>query len=211
MVSIGELQRSADDAFAVIGRPFAPWPDPHPHRSPPEDSYSRVTNPEKYLILGARVDAWAEAHIGFGLADVVPDTGSTWVEDERRVAFSRADRLVPRNAGALSLLVCRTDLGDVPGSGIVLGVGDPVEPLGWFPECGCDACDSGSDADLEHLDSYIRGVVTGQFRRLRRGKQSITVVEPGGWMARGLTRSSRVASILANPRRWTETTGASWL
>ena len=85
MVSIGELQRSADDAFAVIGRPFAPWPDPHPHRSPPEDSYSRVTNPEKYLILGARVDAWAEALIGFGLADVVPDTGSTWVDEKPRL------------------------------------------------------------------------------------------------------------------------------
>lgn len=211
MVSIGELQRAADDAFAVLGRPFAPWPDPHPDRSPPEDSYSRVTNPEKYLILGARVDAWAAALTELGLAEVVPAAGSAWADNEPPVSISRWDRIVPGNVGALPLLVCRTDLGDVPGSGIVLGVGDPAELLGWFPDCGCDACDSGSDADLEHLDSYVRSVVTGEFRRLRRGKQSITVVEPLGWMTQGLTRTSRIERILANPKRWSETSGASWL
>ena len=211
MVSIAELERAVDEAFADVGRPFAPWPDPHPDRNPPDDSYSRLTDPAKYLILGARVDAWALALTRFGLASVVEDNGSTWVEDgPTGIGVSRADRLVPRNTGALSLLVCRTDLGDVPGSGIALGVGDPVEPLGWFPECGCDACDSGSDADLEHLDSYIRGVVTGEFRRLRRGRQSITVIDPPGWMARGL-RGRRVAAILSRPNGWSETSGASWL
>ncbi|MEM7287992.1 MAG: DUF6226 family protein [Actinomycetota bacterium] len=211
MVSIAELERAVDDAFAVVGRPFAPWPDPNPDRDPDEDAYSRLTNPAKYLIIGARVDAWIEALSQFGLAEPVPDEGPVWVEEEPRVTMSRSDRLVPRNAGALSLLVCRTDLGDIAGAGIVLGVGDPVEPLGWFPDCGCDACDSGSDADLEHLDAYIRGVVTGEFRRLRRGRQSITVIDPPGWMARGLRRVERVGAILANPDRWSETTGASWL
>ena len=211
MVSIVELERAVDDAFAVVGRPFAPWPDPNPERTASDDSYSRLTNPARYLILGARVDAWTAALSEFGLADVVPDDGSTWVEDEPRIDVARADRIVPRNAGALSLLAWRTNLGDVPGAGIALGVGNPVEPLGWFPDCGCDACDSGSDADLEHIDAYVRGVVTGRFRRLRKGKQSITVVDPPGWMARGLRRFDRVDVILSRPRRWRETSGASWL
>ena len=212
MVSIAELERAVDDAFAVVGRPFAPWPNPYPrHEAPDDAAYSRLTNPERYLILGARVDAWAQALSAFDLADVVPDEGAAWVEDGPPPGPARVHRIVPRADEALSLLVCRTNLGAVPGAGIALGVGDPAEPLGWFPDCGCDACDGGSDADLEHLDAYIRGVVTGQFRRLRKGKQSITVVDPPGWMARGLRRFDRVDVILSRPRRWREISGASWL
>ena len=211
MVTMVELERAVDDAFAVVGRPFAPWPDPNPGRSPSDDAYSRLTNPARYLILGARVDAWAAALSAYGLADVTPDRGATWVDDEPRATVHRTDRIVPRAPGALSLLVRRTNLGDVPGAGIVLGVGDPVELLGWFPDCGCDACDSGSDADVEHLDAYIRGVVSGRFRRLRKGSQAITVVDPPGWMARGLRRFDRVDVILSRPRRWTEVTGPPWL
>lgn len=212
MVSIAELERAVDDAFTVVGRPFAPWPDPNPEGTAPDDAaYSRLSDPERYLILGARVDAWAAALSTFGLAEVVPDSGSVWVENEPPIGLARVDRIVPRADDALSLLVCRTNLGDVPGAGIALGVGHPVEPLGWFPDCGCDACDSGSDADLEHLDAYVRGVVTGRFRRLRKGKQSITVVDPPGWMARGLRRFDRVDVILSRPRRWSEVSGASWL
>lgn len=211
MVSIVELERAVDEAFVVVGAPFAPWPDPNPGRDPAEDAYSRVTNPERYRILGARVDAWVSALSAFGLATVVADPGSVWVDDEPTVGVWSAQRIVPRNVGALSILVYRTDLGEAPGAGVVLGVGDPVEPLGWFPDCGCDACDSGSDADLEHLDAYIRGVVTGEFRRLRRGNQSITVVDPPGWMARGLRGVDRMGALLSNPSRWGEVTGSPWL
>lgn len=212
MVDIAELERAVDDAFADVGASFAPWPDPNPRRIEPDDAaYSRLTHPERYLILGARVDAWASALCWMGLADVVADDGSTWVEDEPTTGVARSERIVPQRVGALSLLVCRTNLGDVPGAGVRLGVGDPVEPLGWFPDCGCDACDSGSAAELEHLDAHLRGVITGRFRRLRRGTKSITVIDPQGWMARGLGRADRVEAILANPLGWSETTGAAWL
>ena len=35
---------------------------------------------------------------------------------------------------------------------LTLGVGDPAVCIGWLPDCGCDACDSGSPNELEQLD-----------------------------------------------------------
>lgn len=215
VVSMSELEQAVDAAFVETGAPFSAWPDPNPDRSPDDDAYSRLTNPGRYLIVGARVDAWIAALRNLDLAATEAASATPWVEDGPPTPVHRSERIVARATGALSIEVSRTHLGGVAGSGIVLGVGNPVEPLGRFPDCGCDACDSGSAAELEYLDLHFRGVISGVFRRLRRGSQSITVIDPPGWGARNLTgfrpRQPRVDAILADPRGWTETSGSSWL
>jgi len=61
MPSLAELERAVDVAFADTARDLAPWPDPHPDRMPLDEEYSRVTDGAKYLIIGARLDAWLTA------------------------------------------------------------------------------------------------------------------------------------------------------
>ncbi|GAA3054408.1 MULTISPECIES: DUF6226 family protein [Actinomycetes] len=64
------------------------WDDPYPQRllpgedwAPPEDAYSRVSEPEKYRIVGARARAWERALERLGLGDAglatAPTTGPT--------------------------------------------------------------------------------------------------------------------------------------
>jgi hypothetical protein len=93
----------------------------------------------------------------------------------------------------------------------VLGVGSPPASLIWLPDCGCDACDSGSQDALDELDTQVLGVVTGGFRHLKRGDCSITMIGDGAGQASGLRRRDNMAKILADPRGWDEVAGTSWL
>ena len=61
---------------------------------------------------------------------------------------TRTDLAVPRTAEALPLVVARSRLAEVEDAGVTLGVGDPVAVLAVIPDCGCDACDSGSQDAL---------------------------------------------------------------
>ena len=208
-----ELHAAVDAAFEITGRGYAPWPDPHPDRSPPEEQYSRLLDPAKWRILGARADAWFTALAEHGLAVVERDVAVEWPEG-RSAHFTRIDRVVPLAPGALPIVIARTRLEDVDDAGVVLSVGDPPVLVSLHPDCGCDACDSGSQNDLDELDRHIRGIVAGTFRRLTRGDREITVIEQGGWSARGFWRPhprDQVAQILADPTGWHEITGTSWL
>jgi len=49
-------------------------------------------------------------------------------------------------------------------AGVSLGVGDPAVLVLAAPDCGCDACDSGSQDALDELDEYMLSVVTGSER-----------------------------------------------
>ena len=99
--------------------------------------------------------------------------------------------------------------------GVTLGVGYPAVPIAWIPDCGCDACDSGSQDVLDELDDAIVGVVSGVFRRLSSGDREITVMGTDRWRAssRGSGRFGRgeVAAILADPTGWREVSGRPWM
>jgi Family of unknown function (DUF6226) len=130
--------------------------------------------------------------------------------------MSSAERAIPVAAGALELVIAHSQIGDVDDAGVVLGVGNPAECVNWFPDCGCDACDSGSQNELDHLDVHLLGIVTGSFRRLTRGKRVITVIGDGGWSASGFRSAARrighqVEAVLAEPHGWNELRGRSWL
>ncbi len=204
-----ELVRAVDTAFQTTGDGLERWADPHPDRSPAEEEYSRVTNPAKWRIIGARADAWLMAAVDAGLAVVEPD--SPVDIGDSPLTFSRVDLLVAHAAGALPLVVARSSLGDVTDAGITIAVGEPATVVTWLPDCGCDACDSGSQAELDRLDLFVTGVMLGRFRRLTRGTRRIEVIDNQGWTGLGLRRRDNVAKILADPRGWAELTGASWL
>ena len=199
-VNMGDMQMDGlmvevEAAFARTAAGLERWADPHPppDRVVADEEYSRLTNPSKWRIIGARADAWIDALVSEGLATVERDA-------------------------------------------------DPAVQIVFIPDCGCDACDSGSQDVIDHLDSYVRPVVSGEFHHLWRGRQSITVLDDGRrqahnvgmaeipagfWFSvappnRGFIRSSPVPrrgrrtrdlvdEVLADPTGWDERAGPSWL
>ena len=209
MISESELLDAVVTVFDETSRGLAPWPDPHPDRSVLDEEYSRVTNPARYRLVGARADAWIVALVNAALAASLDGASVRW-EAPPGPIVSRSVRLEPRASGALPLVIARSRLGDVDDAGVTLGVGEPSVCVDWFPECGCDACDSGSQDELDLLDQRILGVVTGEFRRLTRGDRMITTTR-NGWASTGRFGRTEVEAILADPTGWTELSGTSWL
>jgi hypothetical protein len=113
--------------------------------------------------------------------------------------ISRTDRLVPVAEGALPLVIGLSRVGDGDGVGLTLGLGDPAVSSGVIPSCGCDACDTGSQEELDRVHDHVLGVVTGQFRRLTRGEEQVTIVrKKQRWQDRDTTG-------------WDELRGEAWL
>jgi hypothetical protein len=205
-----ELLAAVEAAFAITSQGLEPWPDPHPDRVPLDDEYSRLSDPAKWRILGARVDAWLVALVDAAVAHVSRDVPVRWrVEPATHV--SRSDRVVALAGGALPLIVAHSRLGGIEDAGVTLGVGDPATCVAWFPRCGCDACDSGSESELDDVDRHLLAVVAGTFRRLTDGKREITVLDDHGWSASGQFHRRDVEAILTDATGWDELTGASWL
>ena len=94
-----------------------------------------------------------------------------------RIAPSRGSR-VPSRWSSLG-----RHLGPVEDPRGHAGRGCPAVSVTWIPDCGCDACDSGSQDVLDELDEAILGIVSGAFRRLWSGDREITVVGTERWRA----------------------------
>jgi Family of unknown function (DUF6226) len=94
---------------------------------------------------------------------------------------------------------------------VILGLGDPAVCVDRFPDCGCDACDSGSQNELDHFDERMLVIVSGAFRHLADGNRTITVFGGGQWNASGSFDRGDVEAIIADPRGWDELAGAPWL
>lgn len=212
-VNRAELIAAVDAEFETIAVGMDRWPDPHPFgKSPEEDEYSRTTNPERFRIVGARCEAWVNVLAETGLCAVERNAAVQWA-DGTVSALSRQDRVAPHAKGALPLVVARRSNAAFGDFGVMLGAGTPAVLLGVMPRCGCDACDDGSQHELDEVDRKIFVVVSGAFRRLARKDRQITV-EDGGWSA-SAGRSGRfgvgeVEAILADPKGWAEVSGAPW-
>jgi hypothetical protein len=213
VIDEGQLIAAVDRAFAVTGRGLEPWPDPHPERSPPAEAYSRLLDPGKWRIIGARAEAWMAAVVEAAIATVERDASIRWRSD-RLPILSRTDRVVPDVPGGLPLIVGRSQLGDVDDAGVVLGVGDPTVCVEWFPDCGCDACDSGSQNELDWLDEYLLSIVSGRYRWLTDGVRTIFYIGEEAsctWGASGEFVRGEVERVLTGPTGWEELSGPSWL
>lgn len=168
-----------------------------------------MTDPGKWRIIGARADAWLTALADNGLAVVDRDTAIDWRVSPGTV-ISRTDRAVPFRSGALALVVARSKIEDIDDAGVTLGVSTPAVCVTWIPSCGCDACDSGAQYELDQLDAHIISIVSGRFRRLTHRDQAVTVLDDG-WVECADLLPGHVAAVLADPEGWDEISGSSWL
>ena len=196
-----ELVRELEERFAAV-RTHPGWPDPWPDREVPDEAYSRVTEPERWLLGPQRGEAWARALVALGLGTRTDEQGST--------------RLVPAAAGALPLVL----VPHVPPPGAVnrsaaleVRAGEPgVAAL--EADCHCDACDSGSDDYLREIDDAVWNVVDGTFLHIDAGRFGTVMTTRGGWSSRGRfgrhSRERLVADARAGRGRHPVVSGTAW-
>lgn len=163
MRMIDEVRRAVDVAFTELDAPS--WPDPHQGRRVAEAEYGRFTDPERYRVLSLRLQAWSQVLSGrFGVTVDHDVPQHTWapadVDSPATVSAATAAWRSPR-PGALALRVTTMD---VDGQTFIeLGIdADPVD-FAIIPDCGCDACDSGSADLLSQLDDVIASAALGDL------------------------------------------------
>jgi hypothetical protein len=178
-----------DRAFAVVGATTPGWPNPHPHRSPLEEEYSRVLDPGKYRILDSRVEAWAEVLSARGLARTqdVPARDQDWLGAVRSSSdLGRVRAVRPVRPRGLTLLFATTLVDGSP-FGLDVGIADATgraAQVDTVPGCGCDACDDGSAELLETVDSWVVNLARGGVVHAR-GADGHATRTLDGWMAQG--------------------------
>jgi len=207
------LLREVDRAFEVTGADTPGWPDPHPDRNPRNDEYSRVTDVGRYRILDARVEAWVTVLQAAGIARSVEVPAEPWVAGLRPPTdHLRVRRLEPVAAGGLRLVVATTLVDGRP-FGLDVGTacaGEVPALLAVVPDCGCDACDSGSADLLTELDGWVLTVARGGVVRAGRGEDVATRTWDGWSLGNGADPVwlDETAPVPQWVDRWI---GASWL
>jgi hypothetical protein len=175
-----------DAAFARLRGDLADWPNPHPGGEPAlEEEYSRVLHPDRYRLLGARADAWVEAVVGAGLgtATPVPPDAIGWV-GEQHLRPTRAVVLRGRD-GSLPVVVAWAPMDEADGAFVLVGVGQPTHVLDRQPDCGCDACDTGSADLLSTVDDAFVLALSGGVHVVHEGDRVVTRAL-NGWSANGV-------------------------
>jgi hypothetical protein len=148
---------------------------------PPEEAYSRVTNPERFLPLHGSVERLlGRLEATF---DVEREEGYDLDDELGRYAAKPTVRLAPRSADGGSLTIVSTSF---PGLLVRLGHW-VVEPV---PVCGCDACDETAEQEQARLESMVGDLTTGRLT------ESIRLRLWGdGWLVRGAPDPHEVSRI----------------
>ena len=117
---------------------------------PPDDAYSRVTDPQRYAPLHAVArDVLDDLQRRF---DVTAHASSEL--DPSKTAQASVTTLVPNDPNSSPLSVTFTAF-----PGLVVSFGRTKrEPI---PECGCDACDETAEDCAELLNNIVHAVTTG--------------------------------------------------
>ncbi|MEJ7744580.1 MAG: DUF6226 family protein [Nocardioidaceae bacterium] len=107
--------------------------------------------------------------------------------------FDRGVRVLSRKPGTLPLLLLERDVREQISEATLavlhIGVVRPDVVVEKQPDCGCDACDSGSSDLLKAVDATIRHVVGGPFVVLLGNKWRAQWHPEGG--ARAVRRAGR--------------------
>ncbi|WP_188744590.1 DUF6226 family protein [Agromyces bauzanensis] len=124
--------------------------------SPPDDSYSRTSNLERFAPLHTVADAlidWLAATF-----DVTHEEDASVASDVLRAPddVQRAVRLTPTDSACAPLTFLLTSF-----TGIVLHAGALHDFL--FPVCGCDACDEDVVGLADELEWTVRTVAYGGY------------------------------------------------
>ena len=168
------LLPAVDAAFSRLRGDLGDWPDPRPDGRPAAtEEYSRVTDPERYRLLGARADAWIEVLTtrGTASAEVVDPDEVDWVGNIHG-RFNRVTVLRGR-AGTHPVSVGWAPSQSADEAFLQVGVGQPAEVLESQPDCGCDACDTGSADLLETVDSAFILALDGGVYVVREGERVV--------------------------------------
>jgi hypothetical protein len=215
-VTRDEVLAAVGEAFVVTGAATPSWPDPHPGREGVRDEeYSRCLNPAKYRIVGARLAAWAQAVSGLGLAQVdeLPRGASLWREPLTHT-LARTLLLTPIRQGGLPLVASFLAWERLDDAVVLLGAGSPAVEIELIPDCGCDACDSGSDDLLAWLDRCVLDVLSGAFVQVTAPGRGTVKGGEDGWSASGQFRAVDVPELLAQARAgespWPVVQGQPW-
>lgn len=99
--------------------------------------------------------------------------------------MDRALRVRPTRVGAVPLLLGWASPDGVPDAEVYVGAGDPAVLVVALPECGCDACDDGSERLLSELDRHVVAVVTGQLVHVTTKDGRVMSTGPREWSAGG--------------------------
>lgn len=205
-----DLLAAVDAAFVTTSRGLRQWDDPHHGEMPAEEEYSRCLDPAKWRIIGARAEAWIEALTTGGLATIERDVSPTWPQPWA-MSNIRTDVLHPAPPTALSLVIARSTIADLADAGVTIAVARADHVVGVVapvPNCGCDACDGGSQGELDLLDEVILTVVTGAFRQLTRGRSVIRI--HGNGVSAEWPPPEGIDAVLADPSGWDEVSGSPW-
>ncbi len=127
---------------------------------PPDEAYSRVTNPERFQPLH---DAATELLDRLEREFAVERVEGLDADDElgRESLARHPIKLVPQDPKAAPIVVAFTEF---PGVNFRFGSWC-TEP---FPDCGCDACDEKPDELIEKMTRMVEAVVSGGFRETMR-------------------------------------------
>lgn len=179
------LVAAVERRYAATGAPS--WPDPHQGELPADEEYSRVTDPERYVVVRHRVQAWVDELVARGAQVSAAGPGT------RRIG-------VPR-PGTEPLFVTEQDDPEWPDVAR-FAVGDPRARFAEVPDgCVCDACDSGSESLLTMIDEVFAAAVAGQLE-VEITESHLRVRSP--FTSREGTHGGRVPALTG---RWS---GAEW-
>ena len=123
---------------------------------PPEEAYSRVTEPERFAPLHDwALDTAARLEREYEVTRV---EGAGLDHDLERSQISRPTvKLTPLHESGPPVTIVFTDF---PGLAVRMGRWF----TDWFPSCGCDACDEMPDGVFEEFMELVRCVVSSGFR-----------------------------------------------
>jgi hypothetical protein len=136
------------DEFGAVIRYGTRWTG-----APPDDSYSRVSNPERFTPLHTIADALIEYLRARYQADIaaLAKSSTRWVS-----ATTKLIAITPEQADAAPLVFRFTDF---PGIEIRAG----VRYSAAFPSCGCDACDERWEDAADAMEQLVFAVTDGSF------------------------------------------------
>jgi len=126
------------------------------HRSPPEDSYSAVSNIERFTPVHTVADALV--HYLRSNYQVTFKEDTEVVQDVVRPPHDaiRAVRVSPVNVDGAPITFVYTS-----NPGVVVHAG-ALQDF-WIPGCGCDACDETAESCADELESLVLAVTEGGY------------------------------------------------
>jgi hypothetical protein len=140
-----------------------PYGSRWPATGPPDDSYSRVSTPQRFLPLQA-VARQLIAHLAREYGVEVATDPSFVSDFSNPEGVGEVVRLIPA-----SPLAARLTFGFTSLPGVFLAAGAFHQFA--FPSCGCDACDEDTDAQLDQLEETVFAVVDGDYREWATGPE----------------------------------------